>query len=119
MHVYLFEGKGPIIPLVVVTALGGADYLWSQLKTEAVAHYGSLVNLGALLMAAVVLYVIGKRMASTHRVLLDPSSGEQVVVKQRHAFLGGSADTWAYVLGAFAIYALAHGTYTGKLFSAL
>ncbi|MBI1905538.1 MAG: hypothetical protein HYS20_04740 [Rhodocyclales bacterium] len=117
MHVYLFEGKGPVIPLVVVAVVGGADYLWSQMRTEAIADYGNLVNLGALLLAAIVLYVLGKRLAATCRTLQDPATGEQVIVRERHAFLGGSADTWAYVLGAFAIYALAHGAYTGTLFS--
>lgn len=117
MYVKLFEGKGGIIPFILIVVVGGIDYLWKMLKGDAIAQYGQLVMISSIFLAALALFLAGRTIAvATSRTLLDPATGASVLVKQRHTFLGGSPDTWAYVIGAFAIYALGHALYMGTLF---
>lgn len=116
--IYLFEGKGPIIPIVAIAVVAGGHRVWEAIESPPISQYERVFNCFLLVLTAAILIAIGRKLNThTSRTLLDPKTNEEVVVKQRHALLGGSADTWGYVLGAFGVYTVVHGVVTGTLLS--
>jgi len=67
-----------------------------------------LVSLG-LLVAAVVLWPIGRRMNSGGRVLVDKATGQEVILKPRHSLFFIPVQFWSPILAVIAVIMLVTG----------
>ena len=112
----VFEGKGPVIPLIIVSILGGTGFFHKMMRDNDLEKFNGLITIVGMLACAVILYVVGRSLGRDgERVLLDPETHAPVTIRRRHAFFGTSCDTWAYVIGGLAIYMLVHALFTGTL----
>jgi hypothetical protein len=89
--VVVFAGAALVVGLVLDQAVGfRAAHPW-------------LTGLAELLAAAGVWYVGVRLNTANDRTLLDPATGEQVVLRRRHTFFWIPMQYWAVLVAAGAV----------------
>ena len=95
----------PFLALAVVQAVVNA-LLGPETYTRNSDWFGPL----ALLIGAAVLWPLGWRLnGGSGRTLVDPQTGQQVVLRRDHSLFFVKMEYWAVILAVVAVIMLAQG----------
>ncbi|MDQ1558488.1 MAG: hypothetical protein QOD32_1548 [Pyrinomonadaceae bacterium] len=102
-----WSGLGILVPILTFFVLVLTQVLTDSLFGDGAYTAHGLPKLLALWGAAALMWLFGSLLARRPgRVLFDPQTGQQVLLKSRHTFFFIHVEYWAYILIAFGIVAL-------------
>ena len=109
----VWSGLGVLV-IVIVAVVGGAvaALVGAVLGTAPAEQLGGLgFGLGGL-AAAAVNWLVGRRLNSgAGRVLLDPATGQQVVLRRRHSLFFIPMQWWSVPIAAISVVMLMSGLF--------
>jgi len=101
-----WSGLGILVPILTVIVLFITQAFTDSLFGEGTYTAHGLPKLVALWCSAALMWLFGSLLARRPgRVLFDPQTGQQVLLKSRHTFFFVHVEYWAYILIAFGIVA--------------
>jgi hypothetical protein len=103
----IWSGLGILVPVLTIVVLCVTQAMTDSFLGEGAYTAHGLPKLMALWCSAAIMWLIGNALAKRPgRVLLDPQTGQQVLLKSNHTFFFIHVEYWAYLLLAFGIVAL-------------
>jgi hypothetical protein len=96
----IWNGAGFIVAVITFTSMVLTEQFVENLYQDDkyYQHHG-WPKLVAFVAAALVVYPIGRYLNATEgRVLVDPATGERVVIKSDHSLFFINVQTWPFVL---------------------
>jgi hypothetical protein len=106
----VWQGWGILAPIIVVAGLIGVQLAANGIFGPGTYESSSVWPGLGLLLSAPVVWLAGRRLnGQVDRVLVDPSSGQQVVLRRQHTFFFVKVEYWAMALAVGGVVALVKG----------
>jgi hypothetical protein len=113
--VIVWRGWGILVVLIAFLGLLAGQLIGTAVMGA--SNYDSnatwLVGLG-LLLAAAVLWPIGKRLNSGSRTFIDKETGREIVVRPGHSLFFVPMQFWAPILGVIALLMIVNGQFSAR-----
>ena len=95
--IMIWTGWGVVVAAIFVAAIAVGAILAAQFNAEGAAQ-DVLVGL-AMIAGGVATWFVGKRMnRNAERKLVDPNTGEEVIVRSHHTFFFVKVEWWGPVM---------------------
>jgi len=118
--VIIWSGWGVLVIVILVVVGGGVaaiiGALFGSMNPDMAGNFG--IGAGALAAAAMNWWAGRRLNGGTGRVLLDPTTGQQVVLRRSHSLFFIPMQWWSVPMLVFGLFLLGVGLFGKKQFPA-